>query len=274
MNVQSRCCAKSDFFLCVKLAMSLVGKGSHSGGASNHLAQIMEEMWRLCEEVKASQKEASWKMQRLARSARRDPYSFRRKGNKNQFRFNEDVEEQLADVRTHLQKVDAAKLGTRGATALEKAKEAATAGTELISRRQKLLKLADRSELGWAVVEEYIDDDLAEDSEDQKRIERVERAVERSHEEKESGEDKRQGRSSCRATGCYAERFRLSSRGAEANCNGYWDAPGDALVPFYLPTNSSSVEVRQFSLSPVKRIERVCTAQIKTFPLCHLLKAL
>ena len=79
----------------------------------------MEEMRRLREEVKASQEEASRETQWLARSARRDPYSFRRKGNENQFRFNEDVEEQLADVQMHLQKADAAELSTRGATHLK-----------------------------------------------------------------------------------------------------------------------------------------------------------
>ena len=42
---------------------------------------------------------------------------------------------------------------------------------DLISRRQKLIKFADRSEVGWAVVDEYVDDDLADDSEDEKRME-------------------------------------------------------------------------------------------------------
>lgn len=78
----------------------------------------MEEIWRLRENVKASQEEANQATQWLARSVRRDPYSFRRKGNENQFRFNEDVEEQMSDVGTHLQKMDEAELSTRGATAL------------------------------------------------------------------------------------------------------------------------------------------------------------
>ena len=47
--------------------------------------------------------------------------------------------------------------------------------TDLISRRQKLIKFADRSEAGWAVVDEYVDDDLADDSEDEKRMEWAER---------------------------------------------------------------------------------------------------
>ena len=52
-------------------------------------------------------------------------------------------------------------------------------GRQLIAHRQKLLKLADRSEYGWSVVEEYEEDGLADDSEDEKRIEKAERAAER-----------------------------------------------------------------------------------------------
>ena len=44
---------------------------------------------------------------------------------------------------------------------------------------QKLIKFADRSEAGWAVVDEYVDDELADDSEDEKRMERAERMAER-----------------------------------------------------------------------------------------------
>ena len=51
--------------------------------------------------------------------------------------------------------------------ALDRAKEALREGMDLTSRRQKLIKFADRSVAGWAVV----DDD---DSEDEKRMERPE----------------------------------------------------------------------------------------------------
>ena len=62
--------------------------------------------------------------------------------------------------------------------ALDRAKEALRKGTDLISRRQQLIQFADWSEAGWAVVDEYIDDDLADNSEDEKRIEREERMAE------------------------------------------------------------------------------------------------
>ncbi|ETW96471.1 MAG: hypothetical protein ETSY2_46335 [Candidatus Entotheonella gemina] len=51
-------------------------------------------------------------------------------------------------------------------------------GRQLLTERQKLIKIADRSEYGWGVVAEYTTDELAEDSDDEKRIEKAERAAE------------------------------------------------------------------------------------------------
>ena len=42
-----------------------------------------------------------------------------------------------------------------------------------IQKRQKLIKLADKSEAGWLVVDEYESDELADDSEDDKKIRRA-----------------------------------------------------------------------------------------------------
>ena len=63
--------------------------------------------------------------------------------------------------------------------AFDRAKEALREGMDLISCRQKLIKFADRSKAGWAVVDEYVDDDIADDSEDEKHMERAEGMAER-----------------------------------------------------------------------------------------------
>ena len=47
----------------------------------------------------------------------------------------------------------------------------------LLAGRQKRIKLADRSEYGWAVVDEYKDDELALDEDDAKGIEKAKKAV-------------------------------------------------------------------------------------------------
>ena len=51
--------------------------------------------------------------------------------------------------------------------ALEKA-------AEMLERRMRLIRIADRSEYGWAVVAEYETDELALDSGDEKKISRAE----------------------------------------------------------------------------------------------------
>jgi len=50
---------------------------------------------------------------------------------------------------------------------------------KLLAERQKLIKIADRSEFGWGVVAEYTADELAEDSNDKKHLEKAEKAAER-----------------------------------------------------------------------------------------------
>ena len=48
-----------------------------------------------------------------------------------------------------------------------------------INKRIKLIKLADRSEGGWHTVNEYLSDDLASGSEDERRIRRAENAAQK-----------------------------------------------------------------------------------------------
>ena len=53
---------------------------------------------------------------------------------------------------------------------VEKARKVLQEGEELIAQRQKLIRIADISDHGWATVEEYVDDELADNSEDEKRL--------------------------------------------------------------------------------------------------------
>lgn len=50
---------------------------------------------------------------------------------------------------------------------------------KMITHHQKIIKIADCSEHGWATVAEYEDEDLAENREDERRLEKAERAAER-----------------------------------------------------------------------------------------------
>ena len=91
--------------------------------------------------------------------------TFRKKTHEKQFQFNKEL----------ACKMDAASAALKEASpALEKAKTLLDEGLKLVCERQKLIRMADRSEHGWATVEEYLEDELAENSDDEKRMQKAE----------------------------------------------------------------------------------------------------
>ena len=62
---------------------------------------------------------------------------------------------------------------------LKQVREAVEEGTEVVKNRQKAIRITDRSELAWAVVNEYGEDELADGSDNEKRIARAVATAER-----------------------------------------------------------------------------------------------
>ena len=60
---------------------------------------------------------------------------------------------------------------------IEQAREELQEGMHLITKRQKPIKLTDKSEHGWATVNEYLDDELASDEEDARKIRKAEKSA-------------------------------------------------------------------------------------------------
>ena len=106
--------------------------------------------------------------QAVVRESANDPYVFKRKGNKFQSDFNKKIFNKQEQPLTALK-----------AKQYEKVKQELEEGTQLIAKRQKVIKLADKSEFGWETVNEYLADDLASDDEDAKRIKKTERSAAR-----------------------------------------------------------------------------------------------
>ncbi|KAL5506358.1 hypothetical protein EMCRGX_G007980 [Ephydatia muelleri] len=113
------------------------------------MRQGQEETARM---VRESQMESA----QTIRKGKKPAYTFRKKGNEIQSAFIDQVVEQVASAASCIGRVEIAE-----------------------ERGLKMIKFADGSEAGWAVVEEYKEDALASNSEDEKRMEKVVREADR-----------------------------------------------------------------------------------------------
>ena len=91
--------------------------------------------------------------------------SFKKKGHEKQFRLNKEVREKIAIASDCL---------VATPPVVERARESFKEGEDLTVSRQKGIRIADCSEYGWATVEEYEEDELAANSDDDKRLFRAE----------------------------------------------------------------------------------------------------
>ena len=91
--------------------------------------------------------------------------TFKKKAHEKQFIFNKGVSSKVKEATAALSETP---------PAVEKAKNLLEEGKKLLCERQKLIRIADRSEHGWATVEEYMEDELADNSDDEKRIQKAE----------------------------------------------------------------------------------------------------
>ena len=90
---------------------------------------------------------------------------FKKKGNEKQFEVNSQVLDHVHSASSFL---------TATPPQVEKALEELKEGEKKLAHRNKLILIADSAEEGWEVVNEYQRRDLAEDSDDDKRIRRAE----------------------------------------------------------------------------------------------------
>lgn len=147
-------------------------------------------------------------------------YQFKKKGNEQQFKLNAKVLKSNAKAIRALESGDTAK-----------AKEAIQAGTASLNQRQKLIKLADKSEFGWATINEYLDDELADVESDARKIKKAEK---RAADKSKSNQEKR--RKSTRASSQFS-----SSTGRNASTN--WPAHVPNLLPsptYFRPSGRNS----------------------------------
>lgn len=104
------------------------------------------------------------------------------KGNQKQFELNASLDSILENIESESQ---------RGQPNQEHIRNLAQDGRQLIRKRQKLIKIADKSKDGWQVVAEYESDELASGSEDEKRLKKAREAAGRKRRQKEQAANDR-----------------------------------------------------------------------------------
>jgi hypothetical protein len=107
----------------------------------------------------SSTQNAENQMKEITRLKYSEPHRFKKKANEDQHKFNIKVIDSLAEVSEALEKRE-----------ITKAQDHLQKGEHMLNERQKHILLADKSEFGWATVHKYKKHELAEDSEDEKRI--------------------------------------------------------------------------------------------------------
>ena len=98
------------------------------------------------------------------------------KGNQKQFELNAELDTILGNIETEADRTEP------NLALIEKYTQEAR---QLIRKRQKLIKIADKSKDGWQVVAEYESDELASGSEDEKRLKKAREAVSRKRRQKD-----------------------------------------------------------------------------------------
>lgn len=152
--------------------------------------KMSEKLEKLEQDVHAGQDTAA---ERVVKKLKRDrTLEFNKKGHERQFLFNDEVKDRMESAATLLEKVDPSTAASK--PALDDAKKELEEGMQFIAQRQKLIWLADRSEYGWDAVNEYEKDELAEDDDDAKWLEKAEKAAEQKAFKKQQDMEVEEGR--------------------------------------------------------------------------------
>ena len=90
--------------------------------------------------------------------------------------FNDEIKDKIESATAAMVKVNPT--STQDKASLDKAKKELEEGIQTTLQHQKLIRLTDHSEFSWDTVNEYEKDELAEDDDDMKHLEKAKKAAE------------------------------------------------------------------------------------------------
>lgn len=136
-------------FKAIKQAFSYVSANLTAVIESSWLAGIKQDL--------ANERDSS--VAAVVKRVKRSGVDFKSKGNTRHFEHQQQVFDCLTEDKDSL-----------ASAKYEKAKKAIEEDISLTEKRIKVIELANGSEFGWSTVSEYLSDELASNSEDEKRI--------------------------------------------------------------------------------------------------------
>lgn len=154
-----------------KTKSKTVGTGSEVGESSRSSQDHsqVEEVFHLFKSYLQDKLEEKDKQIDKKNQIEKQVTQLRFKGNQKQYEFNAQIESILENIEKEVQQENST------AKVLQIIQE----GKALVHKRQKLIRIADKSKDGWTVVEEYESDELASGSEDEKRLRKAREAASR-----------------------------------------------------------------------------------------------
>ena len=128
--------------------------------------EMLRKQAQLESNVRTSQDDANQRV--IKRMKHERVPEFKRKGYECQYNLIEEIKDRVESASDHLSKLKPANV--QDEAVVKAATEQLEAGPETLLARQKLIRIADRSELGRHVVEAYEWDEMASGDEDVKRL--------------------------------------------------------------------------------------------------------
>ena len=151
--------------------------------ASNQVGgPVVDQVFSLFKDYLQKQLETKTKEIEQKSKIDKEVVQLKYRGNQKQFELNAAIDSILESIESETQQSQPSKDRIRSLT---------QDARELLRKRQKLIKIADKSRDGWQVVAEYESDELASGSEDEKRLKKARETASRKRRQKDQANNER-----------------------------------------------------------------------------------
>lgn len=152
-------------------------------GASNQVGgPVVDQVFSLFKDYLQNQLETKTKEIEQKSKIDKEVVRLKYRGNQKQFELNAAIDSILESIESETQQSQPSN---------DRIRSLAQDARELLRKRQKLIKIADKSRDGWQVVAEYESDELASGSDDEKRLKKARETASRKRRQKDQANNER-----------------------------------------------------------------------------------